>query len=93
MFVGTLRIVLHIPQSRSLKAKRHVLNSLKDRIKNKFNVSVAEVSDNDLWQRATLGVAIVANEGPFIDQVLSQVESLVASNPEVAIIDIERVDY
>lgn len=62
-------------------------------MKNKFNVSVAEVDDNDLWQRATLGIAVVANEGSFIDQVLAQVESLIASNPEVNIIDVERIDY
>ncbi len=93
MYLGTLRIVLHIPQSRSLKSKRHVIKAIKDRLKNKFNVSVAEVDDNDLWQRATLGVAIVANEGQFLDQVLSQVESLIASNPEVNIIDVERIDY
>lgn len=93
MHLGTLRIVLHIPQSRSLKSKRHVIKAIIDRLKNKFNISVSEVDDNDLWQRATLGVAFVANEGQFVDQVLSQVESFIASNPEVSIVDIERVDY
>lgn len=93
MHLGTLRIVLHIPQSRSLKSKRHVIKAIIDRLKNKFNISVAEVDDNDLWQRATLGVAFVANEGQFVDQVLSQVESHIASNPEVMIVDVERNDY
>lgn len=93
MHLGTLRIVLHIPQSRSLKSKRHVIKAIIDRLKNKFNISVSEVDDNDLWQRATLGVAFVANEGQFVDQVLAQVESFIASNPEVDIVDIERIDY
>ncbi|MGB5106143.1 MAG: DUF503 domain-containing protein [Candidatus Zixiibacteriota bacterium] len=93
MHLGTLRIVLHIPQSRSLKSKRHVIKAIIDRLKNKFNISVSEVDDNDLWQRATLGVAFVANEGQFVDQVLAQVESFIASNPEVDIVGIERIDY
>jgi len=93
MHLASLRIVLHIPQSRSLKDKRHVIRAIKDRLKNKFNISVAEIDDNDLWQRATLGVAVVANDGPFIDSVLSSVESLIAANPEVVIVDVERNDY
>ncbi len=93
MHLAALRIVLHIPQSRSLKEKRHVLRALKDRLRNKFNISLAEVDDNDLWQRATLGVAVVTSDGPMIDQVLSSVETMIASNPEVIIVDIERMDY
>jgi uncharacterized protein YlxP (DUF503 family) len=93
MLLGTLRIVLQIPQSRSLKAKRQVVKGIKDRLKNKFNISIAEVDDNDLWQRATLGIAIVANESRFIDEVLTSVENHIAANPEVIIIDCERVLY
>ncbi|MCC6963661.1 MAG: DUF503 domain-containing protein [candidate division Zixibacteria bacterium] len=93
MHLASLRIVLHIPQSRSLKDKRHVIRAIKDRLKNKFNISVAEIDDNDLWQRATLGVAVVANDGPFIDSVLSSIESFIAANPEVVIVDVERNDY
>lgn len=90
MQLGTLVINLHIPQSRSLKAKRHVINGIKDRLKNKFNISIAEVGDNDLWQRCTLGIAVVANERKFIDSVLDQIENYVASRPEVIITDSER---
>lgn len=93
MQLGTLRIVLQIPQSRSLKSKRHVIKGIIDRLKNKFNISVAEVDDNDLWQRATLGIAIVANERRFLDQVLDSVESHVASNPEVMIVDVLKEFY
>ena len=93
MQLGTLQIVLHIPQSRSLKSKRQIVKGIIERLKNRYNVSVAEVDDNDLWQRATLGIAIVANEGRFIDQVLESVENYIASNPEVVIVDSERGMY
>ena len=73
MFVGSASIELLIPQSNSLKSKRQVLKTLKDRLHNKFNVSVAEVDHNDLWQRALIGVAVVANQNNFARQVLSEV--------------------
>jgi uncharacterized protein len=93
MKLGTLRIVLQIPQSRSLKDKRQVIKGLKDRLKNKFNISIAEVEDNDLWQKATLGVAVVANEHVFVEQVLESVENYIVSNPEVIIVDCLREYY
>ena len=62
MIVGLLTLDLHFPESNSLKDKRWVLRSIKDRMKNKFNVSVAEVGANDLWQRSVIGIACVANE-------------------------------
>jgi len=73
MFIGSASIELHIPQSNSLKSKRQVLKALKDRLHNKFNISVAEVDHNELWQRAVLGVAVVSNQQRFAQQVLSQV--------------------
>jgi uncharacterized protein YlxP (DUF503 family) len=73
MVVGLANIDIHIPESGSLKSKRHVLKSIKERIKNRFNVSIAEVGHNDLWQRTTLGVSIVANDKKFANQVLSKV--------------------
>src|SRR2546425_643912 len=57
MVVGTLRMELHLPASHSLKAKRSVVNHVKERLRTRFNASVAEVDNQDLWQRATLGVA------------------------------------
>lgn len=93
MHLGTLIIHLHIPQSQSLKAKRHVINAIKDRLRNKFNISVAEVGANDLWQRCELGIAMVANDQRFVNSVLDQVENFVASRPEVVITDSERTFY
>jgi uncharacterized protein YlxP (DUF503 family) len=89
LIVGTCRIVLHIPDSGSLKAKRFALRRLKDRIRNKFNVSVGEVDDFDLWQRATIGVAVISRDGQFADQVISKVLDLVESDRNVNVIDIQ----
>ena len=89
MVVGTCRVSLHIPDSGSLKAKRMVLRRLKDRVRNKFNVSVAEVDDFDLWQRATIGIAVVSNEGHFANQVISNVVGFIESDRNINVIDIE----
>ncbi len=60
MFYGAARIEIHIPHSRSLKEKRSVVNRLKDRLQGRLHLAVGEVDLNDLWQRAVLGVALVA---------------------------------
>lgn len=73
IFVGICQVELLLPEAQSLKEKRFVLSSLKARIGNKFNVSIAEVDQNDLWQRATIGMALVANERKFIDEVFSKI--------------------
>ena len=79
MFVGVLRLSLHLPGPGSLKSKRHLLRSAVDRVKARFNVSIAEVGDNDLWQRAVLGVAAVANDRAFVNETLDKVSAFVAS--------------
>ena len=87
MLVGLLQIDLFIGQSDSLKSKRFVLNSIKDRIKNKFNVSVAEVGNNDKWQRATLGFAMVANEKKILQQALTKILNFIDDYDQVEILD------
>jgi uncharacterized protein YlxP (DUF503 family) len=72
MVIGHLSIEFHIPGARSLKEKRMVLRSVKERIK-KFNVSVAEVEFNDLWQRAGLSVVMVSNDQRHADRELAAV--------------------
>jgi uncharacterized protein YlxP (DUF503 family) len=89
LVVGTCTVSLHIPGSGSLKSKRFVLKSLKDRIRHKFNVSVAEVDHFDLWQRATIAVAVVSRDGKFADQVISNVLNLIQSDTKIDVIDIE----
>jgi uncharacterized protein YlxP (DUF503 family) len=83
MVIGTCTVELFIPQSRSLKAKRHVLSSVKSRLRDKFNVSVAEVDGHDLWQTAVLGIACVANEQAHVNQVLDQTVNFIRSVPQV----------
>ena len=86
MVVGVCTIDLHLPGIGSLKGKRQILSSLKERIKNTHNVSIAEVEANDLWQRAVLGVACVANDGRHVNQVLDAVLNAVRANAGVEIV-------
>ena len=79
MFVGVLRLTLHLPDPGSLKSKRHLLRSAIDRVKAKFNVSVAEVADNDLWQRSVVGAAAVGNDHAFVNETLDKVADFIAS--------------
>lgn len=87
MFIGVCTIEMHIPDSGSLKDKRHSLRSLKDRIRNAFNVSVAEVDDNDLWQRASIAVAAVSNDKSHLNRTLDLVLNMVRSAPDVNLLD------
>jgi hypothetical protein len=87
MIVGLLTLDLHIPEANSLKSKRMVIKSLKDRIKNKFNVSVAEVDANNLWQRSVIGIAYVANETLIINKVFEKIRTLVFNTHSVELID------
>ena len=73
MIVGIARIEYHIPASGSLKAKRHVLRKITDRVRAKFKISVAEVDFQDLWQRTAIGVAVVGSDGKHVERVLSNV--------------------
>ena len=79
MNVGVCRISLRLPENLSLKGKRRVLKSITSRIRNKFNVSVAEVDDHELWQLATLGVCCVSNNKRYTNEVLSKVVDFIAN--------------
>jgi uncharacterized protein YlxP (DUF503 family) len=84
--VGLCTIELFIGDSQSLKDKRQVLLSLKDRLRQKFNLSVAEVDEQNLWQKAVLGLACVANDGRHVNQVLDQALNLIRSHAVVEIV-------
>jgi len=86
MVVGLCTVELYIPDGHSLKAKRQVLLSLKDRLRGKFNVSIAEVGDQNLWQKAVLGIACVANESAYVNQVLDQAINLIRSVPTIEVV-------
>lgn len=86
IIVGLCTVELFIPGSQSLKDKRQVLLSLKDRLREKFNLSVAEVDGQDLWQKAVLGLACVANERRYVNQVCDQALNLIRNVPAVEIV-------
>ena len=79
MVVGVLRLTLHLPSPGSLKSKRHLVRSAIDRVKAKFNVSIAEVAENDLWQKSVIGVAAVSNDRVLVGEILDRVTDFVAS--------------
>lgn len=81
MFVGSLRVRLLIRESRSLKDKRQVVRSIKDRLRNGFNVSVAEVDELDNRQLAVLGVAMVSNEAGHVKAALGQILGALRVHP------------
>ena len=87
MFISVCTIELHVPESGSLKTKRQSIRSLKDRIRGKFNVSVAEIDDNDLWQKATLAVAAVSNDKSHLNQTMDHVLNMVRGVPELDLLD------
>ena len=87
MTIGTLEVVLLIRESHSLKSRRRVVKSLIDRIRSRFNVSVADIGDQNLWQKVVIGVAVVANDGRYVNEVLSKVLNLISSDLRAEIID------
>jgi uncharacterized protein YlxP (DUF503 family) len=87
VFVGIVRIELHLPGAGSLKDKRSVVRSLKERIRHRVQASVAEVDHQDLWQRAALGVAIVSGDRGQVTSQLQAVRALVESNWSAQILD------
>ena len=80
MHVGMCQIRFRLPENMSLKGKRRVLKSITAWVRNKFNVSVAEVDDHDLWQLATLGISCVSNDKRHANEVLSKVVDFITEN-------------
>jgi hypothetical protein len=89
MVVGTLKVRLRVPDSHSLKEKRRVVKSIKDRLKSRFNVSVSEVDALDSQQIAVLGVAAVSNDKRFVESLLSQVLNHISLNHFAQVVDHE----
>ncbi len=72
MIVGVLRVELYMPYARSLKEKRKVLRSIKDRLRGSFNVSVSEVDNHDLWQRASLGISVTGSDYAHLQEIVDR---------------------
>jgi uncharacterized protein len=84
MTVGIARVTLFLGGSHSLKEKRMVLRRLKDLVRGKFNAAIAEVGDNDLWQRASLGMTVVGNDRRFTESALDELLRFVRDHADVA---------
>ena len=93
MIVGTLKIRLVLRESHSLKDKRRVLKSLKDTLSNKFNISVAETDEQDVWQTAEIGIAAVGSDGSFVQSVLTNVVNYVRFFGGVELVDSQQELY
>ncbi len=89
MNVGVCKIRLRLPDNLSLKGKRQVLKSVTARVRNRFDVSVAEAGDNDLWQLATLGICCISNDKRYTNEVLSKVVDFIIDGR----FDVEILDY
>jgi len=87
LIVGTVVVDLNLPGINSLKEKRRRLKSLLARIKNKFNVSIAEVDFNDNHRMARLGAAVVSNDTAHADRMISRVVGIINSEPEIIMTD------
>jgi uncharacterized protein YlxP (DUF503 family) len=87
MVIGLLTLELHLPGARSLKEKRHVVRSLESRIRERFNVSIAEVEHQDLWQRARLAVVAVNTDHVHLESTLQAVAREAANAREADLVD------
>jgi uncharacterized protein YlxP (DUF503 family) len=87
MMVGVLRLTFHIPHARSLKEKRSVVRRFRDRVRARFDVSIAEVAAQDLHQRAVFGVAVVSSDAAVCDSVLEKVAHEAATQPDAVLTD------
>jgi uncharacterized protein YlxP (DUF503 family) len=90
MIVGVCRLTLMAPESQSLKEKRMVLRSIKDRTRQKFNVAIAEVGSQDNWQEAIIGFAVVANEKRFVQEMVEKIVNFIDGLAIAKILDDEK---
>jgi hypothetical protein len=93
VFVVVVRCELHLPGAASLKAKRAVLNRLKDRLRGSGPVAVAEVDHADLWQRAALGLAVVSGSAGHADEMVAALRATVEREAEAVLLDWQEERY
>lgn len=87
MHVGVLKLTFHIPHARSLKDKRSVVRKFRDRVRAKFDVSIAEVAEQDLLQKAVFGVAVISGDSSVCDSVLESVARVAETQEEAVLVD------
>ncbi len=89
MNVGVCKVNLRLPENLSLKGKRRVMKSITTRVRSKFNVAVAEVDNEELWQLATLGICCVSNNSRHTNEVISKIVDFIISSR----FDVEILGY
>ncbi len=90
--VGFYRLEVHIPGALSLKEKRFVIKSIKEKLKNKFNVSVAELAGEDKWQKSLIGIAMVSKDRLFIEKNFSRILNMIDADSRVEVVD-RSIEY
>ena len=85
-----LKVDVFLAGSGSLKAKRRELRSIRDRIRSKFNVSVSEIDNQDLWQRGTLGIAVAGSDVRFVKEVLDRIQDFLERNWSHLILEVSE---
>jgi len=90
MNTGVCKIKLHIPESQSLKEKRRIIKPIITRLRNQYNISIAEVDDQDLWQIATIGFSCISNHNNHVNEMLNSAINFIIDNyPTVEIVEHE----
>ncbi|MBM3248271.1 MAG: DUF503 domain-containing protein [Candidatus Omnitrophica bacterium] len=87
MTIGLLQLIIKIPGSNSLKEKRRVLHSLRDKLRDKYNISITEIEDQDKWQKSTLAIAKVDQERKMIDTSFGNIVDYIRNSNSVEILD------
>ncbi|MBF0472380.1 MAG: DUF503 domain-containing protein [Nitrospirae bacterium] len=89
MVIGLLTVDLHIPDSNSLKSKRFIIKSLKDRLRNTFNISISE-EPNNLWQAAQIYIVSVTTDNSHLDSIFEKIKNMIDKEPLIVVIDYNR---
>ncbi|MCK4944036.1 MAG: DUF503 domain-containing protein [Candidatus Aminicenantes bacterium] len=90
MIIGIMALDLFTENSHSLKEKRHIVSSIKDKLKYKFNVSLIESDYQDLWQKIQITIVMAANKKVLAEKVFHQIEEIIFSNYDVQIIHVKK---
>lgn len=90
LYVGQCTLDLHVPNCQSLKEKRRVIKSIKEKLKNRYNVSVCEFGDLSLWQRTQLGIVICGNERTIVDSTIKTVINFLEHVHTVTLLDVKQ---
>lgn len=93
MVIVAVRLRLGLPGARSLKDKRRILKSIMTRLRNEFNLSIAEIGSNDAWRQSELGLAIVANDTAYGHRVIDKVVRKIELNQDILLTDVQTETY